>query len=59
MDVRTVLRWLIYGVIAVIALSLLGIVVDVASSIVWLLLQGGVVVLVILFILQILDEFRS
>jgi len=59
MDVRTVLRWLIYGVIALIALSLLGIVVDVAGSIVWLLLKGGVVVLVILFILQILDEFRS
>jgi hypothetical protein len=58
-DLRTVLRWLIYGVIALIGLSLLGVLVDVASTLLWLLLKGGVVVLVILFILQILDGFRE
>lgn len=59
MDLRTVLRWLMYGVIGLIALSVLGVVIDVAGSILWLLLKVGVVVLVILFILQILEEFRS
>ena len=58
-DLRTVLRWLIYGVIALIGLSLLGVLVDVASTLLWLLLKGGVVVLVILFILQVLDGFRE
>lgn len=59
LDLRTALRWLIYGVIALIGLSLLGVLVDVASSLLWLLLKGGVVVLVILFVLQILDGFRE
>jgi hypothetical protein len=56
-DLRTVLRWLIYGVIALISLSLLGVLVDVASTILWLLLKAGAVVLVILFLLQLLDGF--
>lgn len=59
LDLRTVLRWLIYGVIALIGLSLLGVLVDVASSLLWLLLKGGAVVLVVLFILEILDGFRE
>lgn len=58
-DLQTVLRWLIYGVIALLGLSLLGVLVDVASSLLWLLLKGGTVVLVVLFILQILDGFRE
>lgn len=58
-DLRTVLRWLIYGVIALIGLSLLGMLVDVASSLLWLLLKGGAVVLVVLFILEILEGFRE
>lgn len=54
LDLGTVLQWLIYGVIALIGLSLLGVLVDVAGAILWMLLKGGVVVLVILFILQVL-----
>jgi hypothetical protein len=59
LDLQTVLRWLIYGVIALIGLSLLGILVDVASSLLWLLLKGGAVVLVVLFLLQVLDGFQE
>lgn len=55
-DLRTVLRWLIYGVLALIGLSLLGVVVDVASTLLWLLLKAGVVVLVVLFLLQLLGD---
>jgi hypothetical protein len=54
LDLRTVLRWLIYGVIALIGLSLLGVLVDVAGTLLWLLIKIGVVVLVVLFILQLL-----
>jgi bacteriorhodopsin len=55
-DLRTVLRWLIYGVIALLGLSLLGVLVDVASTLLWLLLKIGVVVLIVLFVLQILSD---
>lgn len=55
-DLRTVLRWLIYGLIGFIALSLVGVLVDVASTLLWLLLKIGIVVLVGLFILQLLDS---
>lgn len=55
-DLQTVLRWLIYGVLALVGLGLLGVLVDVASSLLWLLLKGGVVVLIILFLLQLLDR---
>ena len=54
LDLRTILRWLIYGVIALIGLSLLGVLVDVAGSLLWLLIKVGVVVLVVLFILDLL-----
>lgn len=54
LDLRTVLRWLIYGVIAFIGLSLLGVLVDVAGTLLWLLIKIGIVVLVVLFILQLL-----
>ena len=54
LDFRTILQWLIYGVIALIGLSLLGVLVDVASTLLWLLLKIGIVVLVALFILQVL-----
>ncbi len=57
LDLRTALRWIMYGVIALVGLSLIGVLVDVASSLLWLLLKAGVVVLVILFIVQILDGF--
>jgi hypothetical protein len=55
-DLRSVLRWLIYGLLALIGLSLVGVLIDVASTLLWLLLKIGVVVLVGLFILQLLDS---
>ena len=55
-DLRSVLRWLIYGLIGFLALSLVGVLVDVASTLLWLLLKIGVVILVGLFILQLLDN---
>jgi len=54
LDLRTILRWLIYGVIALIGLSLLGVLVDVVGSLLWLLIKIGVVVLVVLLILDLL-----
>lgn len=56
LDLRTILRWLIYGVLALVGLSLVGVLVDVASTLLWLLLKIGVVVLVVLFILQLLGD---
>jgi hypothetical protein len=56
-DLRTALRWIIYGVIALIGLGLIGVLVDVATSLLWLLLKIGVVVLVVLFILEVLSGF--
>jgi hypothetical protein len=56
-DLRTALRWIIYGVIALIGLSLVGVLVDVASSLLWLLLKAGFVVLVVLFLLEVLSGF--
>jgi len=56
-DLRTALRWIMYGVIALIGLSLLGVLIDVASSLLWLLLKAGIVVLVVLFILELLSGF--
>jgi len=55
-DLRAVLRWLIYGLLALLGLSLLGVLVDVASTLLWMLLKGGVVVLVVLFLLQLLSD---
>lgn len=57
LDLDTVLRWLIYGVVALIGLSLLGVLVDIASTLVWLILKAGVVVLVVLFLLRLFDGF--
>lgn len=57
LDLDTVLRWLIYGVVALVGLSLLGVVIDVASTLVWLILKAGVVVLVVLFLIRLFDGF--
>jgi len=54
LDLDTVLRWLVYGLVALIGLSLLGVLVDVASTLLWLILKAGVVVLVVLFIIRLL-----
>jgi hypothetical protein len=57
LDLDTVLRWLIYGVVALLGLSLLGVLVDVASTLVWLILKAGVVILVVLFVIRLFDGF--
>lgn len=59
LDLKTVLRWLIYGVIALIALSLLGILVDIAGALLGFVLKVGVIVLVVLFIIRVLEGLRS
>lgn len=58
LDLKTVLRWLIYGVLALIGLSLLGVLVDVAASLLSFVLKAGVVVLVVLLLVQLLDAIR-
>lgn len=55
LDLETVLQWLIYGVIALIGLSLLGVLVDVAGALLSLVLKAGVVVLIVLFILKLFE----
>lgn len=58
LDLKTVLRWLIYGVLALIGLSLLGVLVDVAAALLSFVLKAGVVVLVVLLLIQLLDAIR-
>lgn len=59
LDIRTVLRWLIIGVIVLLGLSLLGVLVNVASAILQLVLKAGAIVLVVLLILRVLEGLRS
>lgn len=59
LDLKTVLRWLIYGVLALIGLSLLGVLVDVAAALLSFVLKAGVVVLVVLLLIQFLEAFRD
>lgn len=58
LDLKTVLRWLIYGVLALIGLSLLGVLVNVATALLSFVLKAGVVVLVVLLLVQLLDAIR-
>ncbi len=58
LDLKTVLRWLIYGVLALIGLSLLGVLVNVAAALLSFVLKAGVVVLVVLLLIQLLDAIR-
>lgn len=59
LDIRTVLRWLIIGVIVLVGLSLVGLLIDVASAILGFVLQAGIIVLVVLVILRVLEGIRS
>lgn len=59
LDLETVLRYLIYGVVALIGISLLGVLVDVAGAVLSLVLKAGVVVLVVLFILKLFEGSGS
>lgn len=59
LDLRTVIRWLIYGVLAFIGLSLLGVLIDIAVALLPLLLKIGVVVLLVLLVVQFLEGTRG
>jgi len=59
LDLRTVLQWLIYGVLILIGLSLLGVLVNVAAALLQFLLKAGVVVLIVLVVLRVIEEMRS
>jgi len=59
LDIRTVLRWLIIGVLAWIGLSLVGVLADIASAVLHLGLRVGVIVLVVLLAIRLLEQFRS
>jgi hypothetical protein len=59
LDLRTVVRWLIYAVLALIGLSLLGVLVDVAGALLSLVLKAGVVLLLVLVVIEVLEGIRS
>jgi hypothetical protein len=59
LDIQTVLRWLIIGVLVLIGLSLLGLLINVAEALLSLGLRVGVVVLVILLVVRLVDRLRS
>ncbi|MFB6230020.1 MAG: hypothetical protein ABEL04_02595 [Salinibacter sp.] len=59
LDIRTVLRWLIIGVVALLGLSLLGMLVGVVVNVLSLALKVGAIVLVVLLIVRVLEEVRS
>lgn len=59
LDLRTVLRWLIYGVLILIGLSLLGVLVNVATALLQFVLKAGVVVLIVLLVLRLFEGARS
>lgn len=58
-DIRTVLRWLIFGVLLLIGLSLLGVVVDIAGALLSLVLKAGIVILVVLVVVRVLEGLRG
>lgn len=59
LDIRTVLRWLILGVIGLIGLSLLGVAANLAAALLELVLKAGVIVLVVLVIIRVLEGLRG
>ena len=59
LDLPTVLQGLVSGVLALIGLSLLGLLVDVAAALLTFLLKAGMVVLVVLLVLQLLEGSRG
>jgi hypothetical protein len=59
LDIPTVLRWLIIGVIALIGLSLVGVLVNVAGALLSFILEAGVVVLIVLVIIRVLEGLRE
>lgn len=56
--VDNVLHWLIIGVVGLIVLSVVGVLIDIASALLGIALRVGVVVLFVLLILRFLDRRR-
>lgn len=59
LDIQTVLRWLIIGVLVMIGLRLLGLLINVAEALLSLGLPVGVIALVILLVVRLVDRLRS
>lgn len=59
LDIRTVLRWLILGVLVLIGLSLLGVVVNIAGALLSVVLKAGVVILIVLVVIRVLEGLRG
>ena len=59
LDLRTIIRWLIIGVIVLLGLSLLGVLINVASALLQVVLKAGAVVLVVLLVIRVLEGARS
>lgn len=59
LTVENVLHWLIVGVVAIVALSLLGFLVDVAASLLGFVLRVGVIVLLVLLVLRFFQGRRT
>ncbi|PSQ74146.1 MAG: hypothetical protein BRD53_05720 [Bacteroidetes bacterium SW_7_64_58] len=59
LDLQTVIRWLIIGVVALLGLSLLGVLVNVATALLQFVLKAGAIVLVVLLVIRALEGVRS
>ena len=59
MDIQKLLRWLILGVVILIAASLLGLLIDIGTALLKVALQVLVVVLIVALVVRFFDGTRS
>ena len=59
MDIRTLLRWIIIGVVVLIAINLVGLLINIGGAIVSLTLKVLAVVLGVTLIIRVLEGVRS
>lgn len=59
MDIQTILRWIIIGVVILIGLGLLGLLIDIGTALISLALRVLVIVLVVAIIIRVVDGMRS
>ena len=57
--VENILHWLIMGVVAIIALSVIGVLIDLATALLGFVLRAGVVVLLVLLVLRFFEGRRT
>ena len=57
--VENILHWLIMGVVAIIALSVIGVLIDLATELLGFVLRAGVVVLLVLLVLRFFEGRRT